>query len=57
LLFETNEPDSKIKICDFGFAKRDIGNALETPIGTVAYVGTHFIDENNEVHTQSLFID
>ena len=40
LLCDAAGNDCTIKICDFGFAKRDTGNALETPLGTVAYVGT-----------------
>lgn len=45
-MFETNDPQSKIKICDFGFAKSDIGNALETPIGTVAYVAPEVLSQD-----------
>jgi len=38
LLFESKEPNSKLKLIDFGFAKRAYGpNVLETPVGTTAY--------------------
>jgi serine/threonine protein kinase len=52
LLCDAAGNDCTIKICDFGFAKRDTGNALETPLGTVAYVAPEVF--NQEQYSKSV---
>lgn len=44
IMFETKEANSKLKVIDFGFAKRT-EDTLATPIGTLQYVAPEVLEE------------